>query len=101
MTVKYETILKVNDVQIDLNEFAHEFITRIVICAVSMLKGGSDVKELVYTMEGNKTALVINNIAVPLSAFPRDALVHAFTGMASSLRGVNQVNKLNIEMKAV
>lgn len=39
MPAKYETVLKVNDVQIDLNEFAHQFITRIVICAVSMLKG--------------------------------------------------------------
>ena len=101
MPVKYETVLKVNETKIDLNEFAHEYVTRIVLCAVSMLKGGTEVKELVYTLEGNKTALVINNKSVPLSAFPRDALLGTFTGVASSLRGVDQINNLNIEIKAV
>lgn len=101
MPVKYQTVLKVNDVPIDLNEFAHEYISRIVLCAVGMLKGGSDVKDLLYNMEGNQTGLIINHVAIPLSAFPRDALVCTFTGMASSLRGVHQIDKLEIEMKAV
>ena len=100
MPVKYATLLKVNEVQIELNEFAHEYITRIVICAVSMLKGGAEVKELVFNLEGNKPNLVINRRTVPLSAFPRDALVGTFTGMVSSLRGVNRVDKLDIELKA-
>jgi hypothetical protein len=101
MSVKYETTLKVNETAIDLNEFAHEYVTRIVLCAVSMLKGGTDVKELAYTKDGNKTALVINGKPVPLSAFPRDALLGTFTGVASSLRGVNQINKLAIAMNVV
>ncbi len=100
MPSKYETVLKVNDVQIDLNEFAHQFITRIVICAVSMLKGGAEVKELVFNLQDNEASLIINRNTVPLSAFPRDALIGTFTGMASSLRGVHQVSKLNIEMKS-
>jgi hypothetical protein len=98
---KYESVLKVNDVQIDLNEFAHEFITRIVLCAVSMLKGGADVKELSFNLEDDKPDLVINCQTVPLSAFPRDALVGTFAGMVSSLRGVKQVNRLQIKMKAI
>ena len=101
MPMKYETILKVNDIPIDLNEFAHEFITRIVICAVSMLKGGTEVKELVFSLQDNKPVLIINKKTVPLSAFPRDALIGTFTGMVSSLRGVDRVNKINIGMKAV
>jgi hypothetical protein len=100
MPVKYETILKVNEVQIELNEFAHEFITQIVICSVSMLKGGEAVTELVFNLEGNKPSLIINRRTVPLSAVPRDALVGTFTGMVSSLRGVNRVDKLEIELKA-
>jgi hypothetical protein len=101
MPIKYESELRVNDLQIDLNEFAHEYVTRIVLCAVSMLKGGADVKELSFNLEGNKPDLVINHKTVPLSAFPRDALVGTFTGMVSSLRGVDKVKRLQIRMKAV
>jgi len=100
MSVKYETVLRVNDIKVDLNEFAHEFITRIIICAVSMLKGGAEVKELVFDLRDNHPTLIINQKTVPLSAFPRDALIGTFTGMVSSLRGVNQVSKINIEMNS-
>jgi hypothetical protein len=101
MPMKYETILEVNDIPIDLNEFTHEFVTRIVICAVSMLKGGAEVQALVFSLQDDKPVLTINEKTVPLSAFPRDALIGTFTGMVSSLRGVHRVNKINIEMKAI
>ncbi len=101
MPEKLKTQLKVNDSLIELNEFAHEFITRIVICAVSMLKGGTGVKSLVFNLEGEEVDLTINDKAIPLSAFPKDALVCTFTGMVSSLRGVDQINKLYIDIKEV
>ena len=101
MPAKYATRLKVNEASIELNEFAHEFVTRIVICAVSMLKGGEEVKELLFDLGDNKLNLVINHKTIPLSAFPKDALVGTFTGMVSSLKGVDQINKLNIEIKAI
>lgn len=93
-----ETSLFVNNTPIELNEFAHQYIAQIVLCAVSMLKGGNDVKTLVYSLDGNVSSLTINNLSVPLSAFPRDALRGTFSGMASSLRGVDKVNSLRIEM---
>jgi hypothetical protein len=95
----YETRLLVNAADIDLNEFAHQYLTKIVLCAVSMLKGGTDVKELVYTLEGGKTGLNINSAAIPLSPFPRDALRETFKGVALSLRGVDKIDSLKIEMK--
>jgi hypothetical protein len=93
-----ETKLSVNNVRIELNEFSHQYVTKIVLCAVSMLKGGDQVKTLVFTLEGDKTGLVINDAIVPLSPFPRDALRGTFSGMASSLRGVDKINSLRIEM---
>ena len=100
MPPKFETRLLVNNTLIELNEFAHEYVTRVVICAVSMLKGGAEVKTLDFTLENNKPILIINNDNVPLSAFPRDALVGTFTGVASSLRGVHEINRLQITIKA-
>jgi|WetSurMetagenome_2_1015567.scaffolds.fasta_scaffold404180_2 hypothetical protein len=99
MDAVYDTSLLVNNTGIDLNEFAHQYVTKIVLCAVSMLKGGTDVKDLVYTLEGEKTGLTINAKAIPLSPFPRDALRETFKGVALSLRGVDKINSLKIEMK--
>jgi hypothetical protein len=95
----FETRLLVNDKGIDLNEFAHQYVTKIVLCAVSMLKGGTDVKDLVYTLEGGKTGLIINGAAIPLSPYPRDALRETFKGVALSLRGVDKIDSLKIEIK--
>ena len=101
MSAKLETKLMVNNTPIELNEFAHDYITRIAICAVSMLKGGADVRSLVFDLEGDKPSLVINEKTVLLSAFPRDALVGTFTGMASSLKGVHEINRLQITIHAI
>ncbi len=101
MTPRRETELFVDDIKIDLNEFAHGFITNIVICAVSMLKGGENVKSLVFNLEKKQPKLMINEKAIPLSPFPRDALVGTFTGMVSSLKGVSQIENLRILIKTV
>ena len=101
MNKAFETRLLVNNLPIDLNEFAHQYVTSIVICAVSTLKGGENVETLVYNMDGAQTGLTINGLPVPLSPFPRDALQGTFSGMASSLRGVNKIDSLRIEMEPV
>jgi hypothetical protein len=97
-TQKTATRLFVNGRKVELNEFAHQYVTRIVLCAVSMLKGGEKVETLEYTMDSEKSALAINGLAIPLSQFPRDALRGTFSGMASSLRGVQEIKSLRIEM---
>jgi hypothetical protein len=99
MATNYQTKLTINSVPVDLNEFAHGYFTRIVICAVSMFKGGENVQDLLYTIDGKKSKLVINGKAVILSPFPNAALFGTVTGMASSLRGVNTVDTLKIEIK--
>jgi hypothetical protein len=93
-----KTKLFVNGVQVNLNEFAHQYLTRVIICAVSMLKGGENVKTLIFTLDGQKPELVINDNKVPLSPFPRQALVGTITGLVSSLRGVDAINSISIDI---
>ena len=100
MIADLQTKLLVNETPVDLNEFAHQYVTSIVICAVSLLKGGENVKYLVFNLENQKPKLKINDKVIPLSPFPRDALVGTFTGMVSSLKGVNGIDRLRIEIKA-
>ncbi len=99
MMPQRKTELMVNDQRIDLNEFAHGYVTNIVLCAVSMLKGGENVKTLVFKLEKHLPKLTINENTIPLSPFPRDALVGTFTGMVSSLKGVNRIDNLQIVVK--
>ena len=101
MAANWATKLEVNENPIDLNEFAHQYVTRIVISAVSLLKGGENVKSLVFTIEDHKPKLVINEKVIPLSPFPRDALTGTFTGMVASLKGVNKIDRLRIEIKEI
>jgi hypothetical protein len=96
-----KTGLKVNDASVDLNEFAHNYITRIVLCAVSMLKGGQDVKSLVFDLDGDNVSLTINGKKVPLTPFPRAAVIGTFTGMVSALRGVDKIHKLQIDISSM
>ncbi len=101
MPAGFETKLRVNSIPVELNEYAHMYITRIVLCAVSMLKGGEDVRTLVFALEGDKPSLTVNEKDVPLIAFPKEALAGTFRGMVSSLRGIREVDSLNIEIKQV
>jgi len=98
MTAGLKTRLTVNGVPVDLSEYAHNFITQIVICAVSMLKGGTDVKTLVFNLENNRPSLTVNEKDIPFFGFPKDALPGTFRGMVSSLRGINEINSLRIEI---
>lgn len=101
MENNYQTFLTVNSQSVPLNEFAHGYVTRIVLCAVSMFKGGENVKELHYTIDDKKTELIINDQPVILGHFTHDALFGTVTGMVSSLRDVNKVETLQLDIKAV
>jgi hypothetical protein len=100
LAIDYKTRLTINSKPVDLNEFAHNYVTRIVLCAVSMFKGGENVKELYYSIKGKESELVINDAPVVLGSFTKPALFGTVTGMVSSLRGVSQVDTLKIEIKA-
>ncbi len=93
------TRLTVNETPVELNEFAHGFVTNIVVCAVSMLKGGQHVRTLIFNLVDDQPHLVINDRAVPLSPFPRDALRGTFKGMVSSLKGISKIESLRIEIR--
>jgi len=99
MTPVLSTRIFVNNENVSLNEFAHSYMTKIVICAVSLLKGGQNVEKLSFLLENKAASLTINDRNVPLSPFPHAALIGTFSGMVSSLRGIDKIDKLNIEIK--
>ncbi|MBA7683391.1 hypothetical protein ES703_91755 [subsurface metagenome] len=46
-----------------------------------------------------RTSLYINNVPVPLSSFPKEIITNVLLTMASSLKGVGEVRRLDISLR--
>jgi len=99
MAKNYATKLLVNGEEIDLTQFPEEFLTNVVIAAVSSLKDVDDIKTLqLYEDEGN-TKIVVNGEKVTLTTFPNDYVTNTVNGLLSTLRGVDTIKTVKIDIK--
>ncbi len=94
------TELAVNNVSVELNPFAEEFLTRTVVAAVSCLKGAENIRDLELYLERGDVKLFINGNELPLTPFPTDIITNTITGLVSSLKGVGKIDSLKINVKA-
>jgi len=92
--------LTVNNISTELNPFVEEFLTRIVVGAVSCLKGAEDIGNLELYLEQGDVKLVVNGNEIPLTPFPRDVITNTIIGLVSSLKGVGKIDRLKISVKA-
>ena len=93
------TELAVNNVSVELNPFVEEFLTRIVVGAVSSLKGAENIGDLELYLERGNVQLVVNGNELPLTPFPKDVITNTITGLVSSLKGVGKIDSLKINVK--
>jgi len=92
--------LAVNNVSVELNPFAEQFLTRTVVSAVSCLKGAENIRNLELYLERGDVKLVVNGNDLHLTPFPRDIITNTITGLVSSLKGVGKIDSLKINVKA-
>jgi len=92
--------LAVNNVSVELNPFAEQFLTRTVVGAVSCLKGAENIGDLELHLEGGDVKLVVNGNELPLTPFPSDIITNTITGLVSSLKNVDKIDSLKISVKA-
>ena len=92
--------LAVNNVSVELNPFAEQFLTRTVVGAVSSLKGAENIRGLELYLERGDVKLFVNGNELPLTPFPRDIITGTITGLVSSLKGVGKIDSLKINVKA-
>ena len=100
MNENLETKLAVNNVSIELNPFAEGFLARIVVGAVSSLRGAENIQDLELYLERGDVTLVVNGNEIPLTPFPKDIFTNTITGLVSSLKGVGKIDSLKINVKA-
>jgi len=93
--------LEVNNVSVELNPFVEEFLTRIVVGAVSSLKGAENIQELELYLERGDVKIVVNGNELPLTPFPADIIANTITGLVSSLEGVDKIDNLRVKVRAV
>ena len=91
--------LSVNDVPIELNYFAEEFVDNTVGGMVASLEGTGEIESLHLSIEGDTVTLNLNNAGVPTSLFVSKIIRNTVTGMVSSLKGVSAVDRLSISIK--
>jgi hypothetical protein len=92
--------LEINNVSVELNPFAEQFLARTVVGAVSCLKGAENIEGLELYLEQGDVKLVVNGNELPLTPFPRDVITSTITGLVSSLKGVGKIDSLKITVKA-
>jgi len=101
MAKNYDIELLVNNESIELTPFPAEFLSNVVIAAVSSLKDVDGVNTLeLYEDDGN-TKIVVNGDRVTLTTFPNDYVTNTINGLLSTLRGVETIKTVKIDIKAV
>jgi hypothetical protein len=92
--------LQVNGAGIGINQFVEQFLIRIVVGAVSSLKGGEDMHYGELLLEGGNLTIGVNGNELPLTPFPEDIITNTITGLVSSLKGVSKIRSLKIDIRA-
>jgi hypothetical protein len=92
--------LAVNDVSVELNPFAEQFLACTVVGAVSSLKGAGNIRRLELYLERGDVKIVVNGNELPLTPFPQEIIANTITGLVSSLKGVGKIGSLKITVKA-
>jgi len=92
--------LEINNVSIELNPFAEGFLARIVVGAVSSLRGAENIRDLELCLEGGDVNIVVNGKELPLTPFPREVITNTITGLVSSLKGISKIESLKVNIKA-
>jgi hypothetical protein len=100
MDKKLRAELKVNNVSIELNPFAEQFLARTVVGAVSSLKGTENIRDIELRLDGGDVGIVGNGNELPLTPFPKEILTNTVIGLVSSLKGVGKIHSLKITVKA-
>ena len=98
MTKNPRAKLAINNVSIELNPFAEEFLARTVVGAVSSLKGAENIRDLELHMGGDDVKIAVNGNELPLTPFPRDIITSTIIGLVSSLKEVNKVDSLRVKV---
>ena len=84
--------LSVNDVPVNLDYFAQEYIDHVVGGIVASLRDTGEIENLELTIDSEgQVKMTLNNSDVPIKYFPNEIIKSTIEGMVSTLKGVDGV----------
>ena len=93
-----ELKLSVNENDIPMDRFTSGFISSVLEAMLKTLRDTADVKRLTLSIIGEKVDINLNNAIVPANPFVSKVFRNTIIGMVSSLRGVDEIKELKIQM---
>jgi len=90
--------LSINDVPVPIVDFVQEFINKVVIGMLSVLKGVDEIRSVDLSFDRDEVVINVNDNVVPSNDFVNEFVRNTVTGMITSLKGVDQVDKLEISI---
>lgn len=90
--------LFVNDVPIEVDYFVEGFIDHVMGGILEALESTGQIKSLDVSIEGDKVTINLNNALVPINPFVTKIIRNTITGMVSSLKGVSEIQRMNIRI---
>ena len=100
MKESFRAELKVNGTSVEINAFVEEFLARVIVGAVSSLKGVEDIKSLQVQQKNGDVEITVNGKDIPLTPFPSDIISNTLVGMVSSLSGIGDIDSIEISVEA-
>ena len=94
-----EVSLFVNDSPVALDYFVQSFIDHSLGGMLAALEVTGEIRTLDVTIEGDKVAINLNSALVSTNPFVNKIMKSTIVGMLSSLRGVDEINKVKIDIK--
>ena len=88
--------LTVNDAPVDTDYFVGGFIDHVVSGMIEALEGTGKIKDLDFSIDGDKATINLNGSIVPLNEFASKIVKSTIVGRVSTLKGVKDIKKLRI-----
>jgi hypothetical protein len=90
--------LLVNHLPIIINDFAQQFIERVITGILSVLKGYREELNIKLSIDGEFVDITIGNDTIQLNPFVNNFIKNTVIGMISSLKNIEQIDRLEINI---
>ncbi len=89
--------LSVNDVPIHLDYFVHDYLDKVVSGILASLHDTGEIVNLELSIDNEgRVDINLNGALVPIKDFPNEIIKSTILGMVAPLKGVGEVNRLQI-----
>ncbi len=91
--------LWVDQKPVEMNRFVEDLLWRVVVAAVSALKGTENMREIDIRLEKEEVTVAVNGQSIPLNAFTSEVIANTLRGLVSSLKGVGDTSRVSISVE--